>query len=76
MYDVQKLELRVRQLEAKAEAQAELLLMIGKTITATSPAASELLSELRAAATYGGPSSAKKELAALAQAVAGASSGS
>ena len=71
MNDMHRTQTRLQNLEAQTKAQGELLLMLARTIIATSPDASKLLGELHAAAAYAGPSRAQKELAALAKAVAG-----
>lgn len=69
MYDTKKLELRLRQAEAKAEALQEMLVLVSKALIPGCPAAAALQAQLREAAAYTGPSVAKKELAALARSV-------
>lgn len=70
MYENKKLELRLRQAEAKGEALQELLVLLSKALIPGSPAAAAIQAHLRDAAAYTGPSVAKKELASLARAVA------
>lgn len=67
MYDTKKLELRLRQAEAKTEALQELLVLVSKALISGSPAVAGLQAQLREAAGYTGPSVAKKELATLAR---------
>ncbi|HGM5034477.1 TPA: hypothetical protein ACKPZU_000209 [Stenotrophomonas maltophilia] len=70
MYDTKKLELRLRQAEAKTEALQEMLVLMGKALMPSSPAAAGLQAQLREAAGYTGPSVARKELASLARTLA------
>ncbi|MDG9972948.1 hypothetical protein [Stenotrophomonas sp. GD04032] len=70
MYDTKKLELRLRQAEAKCEALQELLVLLSKALIPVSPAGAAIQAQLRDASAYTGPSVAKKELASLARAVA------
>jgi|GEM_PF-2549759 len=69
MYDTKKLELRLRQAEAKGEAQQEMLVMLSKALIPGSPAAAAIQTQLQDAAAYAGPSVAKKELASLARTI-------
>ncbi len=69
MYDTKKLELRLRQTEAKTEALQEMLVLVSKALIPGSPAVAGLQAQLRDAAGYTGPSVAKKELASLARTI-------
>lgn len=69
MYENKKLELRLRQAEAKGEALQELLVLLSKVLIPGSPAAAAIQAQLRDAAAYTGPSVAKKELASLARTI-------
>jgi len=69
MYDTKKLELRLRQAEAKGEALQELLVLLSKALIPGSPAAAAIQAQLRDAAAYTGPSVAKKELASLSRTI-------
>lgn len=70
MYDTKKLELRLRQTEARTQALEEMLVIVSKGLIPGSPAAAAVQEQLRKAAAYTGPSVAKKELASLARTVA------
>nr|WP_312953142.1 hypothetical protein [Stenotrophomonas pavanii] len=67
MYDMKKLDHRLRQAEAKTEALQEMLVLVSKALIPGSPAAATLQAQLHDAAGYTGPSVAKKELASLAR---------
>lgn len=70
MYEIQKLELRLRLAEARTAATQEMLLIVSKALIPGSPAASAVQVQLREAAAYTGPSVAKKELASMARTLA------
>jgi hypothetical protein len=70
MYEIQKLELRLRLAEARTAAMQEMLVIVAKGLIPGSPAAAAVQAQLQDAAAYAGPSVAKKELASLARAVA------
>ncbi|HDS1622173.1 TPA: hypothetical protein ACKP4Q_000242 [Stenotrophomonas maltophilia] len=69
MYEIKKLELRLRHTEARTEALEEMLVIVSKGLIPGSPAAAAVQAQLRDAAAYAGPSVAKQELASLARAV-------